>query len=280
MLKAISTYIHVRERLRPEILDRMAAGGAGGIEIFAMRGHFDYGSPAQIRELAAWFGAHEGIAVHSMHAPVYASGEWGRSDTPQLNIAGRDRSERIVAMDEIKRAIAVAETIPFRFLVLHVGVAGELFDGHKFEGAMGSIEHLRAFAKPLGVRLLLENIPNELTAPEKLVELIHTLHFDDVGVCFDLGHAHLESGVDAAFETLKPLIFSVHVHDNHGMKDEHLWPGEGTIDWKRTVELLRTAPQVPGWVLEIEGDREGNPEYGKTVPGKMLAAWEILEPTP
>ncbi len=56
---------------------------------------------------------------------LFASGEWGRSDTPPLNIAGRERKERIEAMDEIKRAIAVAEVIPFRFLVLHVGVVGE-----------------------------------------------------------------------------------------------------------------------------------------------------------
>ena len=35
---------------------------------------------------------------------------------------------------------------------------------------MTCIEHLRAFAKPLGVSILLENIPNEFSAPEKLVE--------------------------------------------------------------------------------------------------------------
>ena len=278
MLKAISTYIHVRERLRPGILERMAGGGVAGFEIFAMRGHFDYGNPAQVREIASWFGAQDKIAFRSMHAPIFASGEWGHTDTPALNIAGRERKERIAAMDEIKRAAEVAEVIPFSFLVVHIGVSGERFDEHKFEGALNSIEHLRAFAKPLGVRLLLENIPNELSAPEKLMELTRTLHYDDVGVCFDIGHAHLDRGVEAAFDTLKPLILSVHVHDNHGMKDEHLWPGEGTIDWKRTGELLRTAPQVPGLVFEIEGDREGNPEYGKTVPGKMLAAWEMLEP--
>ena len=276
MLKAISTHVHLRERLHPGILERLAAGGAAGIEIFAMRGHFDYGNPQQIREIASWFHSQEGVSFESMHAPMFASGERGRFDTPPLNIAGRDRKERIDAMDEIKRAIEVAEVLPFRFLVLHVGVSGESFDDHKFEGGLTSVEHLRAFAKPLGVSLLLENIPNELTAPEKLVELIRTLHYDDIGVCFDLGHAHLEPGIEAAFETLKPLIRSVHVHDNHGMKDEHLWPGEGTIDWKRTIELLRTAPQVPTLVLEIEGDPGGDPEYGKTVPGKMSASWEVL----
>ena len=277
MLKAISTYVQVREQLRPGILERMAGGGVAGFEIFASRGHFDYSNAYQVREVASWFSSQDGIELRSLHAPIFSSGEWGRSDTPALNIAGRDRKERIVAMDEIKRTIEVAETLPFHFLVLHVGVAGERFDEHKFEGALSSIEHLRAFAKPLNVSLLLENIPNELTAPAKLVEMIHTLHYDDVGVCFDIGHAHLEPGVEAAFDTLKPLIRSVHVHDNHGMKDEHLWPGEGTIDWKRTCELLRTAPQVPGLVFEIEGDSEGNPEYGKTVPGKMMASWKMLE---
>jgi len=62
------------------------------------------------------------------------------------------------------------------------------------------------------------------------------------------------------------------------MKDEHLWPGEGTVDWKRTMELLRTAPQVPALVLEIEGDAAGNPEFGKTVPEKLRASWKLLEP--
>ena len=75
-------------------------------------------------------------------------------------------------MDEIKRAIEVAEQIPFRFLVQHIGVSERSFDDRKFEAAMTSIEHLRAFAKPLGVRILLENIPNELSTPERLVELI------------------------------------------------------------------------------------------------------------
>jgi len=280
MLKAISTYVQIRERLHPGILERMATGGVTGIEIFAARCHFDYCSAQHIREIASWFGSQEHVHFQSMHAPLFASGEWGRWDTPKLNIAGRERKERIEAMDEIKRAIAVAEVIPFRFFVLHIGSQGESFDEHKFEGALTSIEHLRAFAKPLGVRLLLENIPNELTAPEKLLAVIHTLRYDDIGVCLDLGHAHLEPGVEAAIEGLKPLIRSVHVHDNHGTKDEHRWPGEGNIDFHRTMEQLHTAPEVPALVLEIEGDPEGNPEYGKIVPKKMLESWELLERRP
>ena len=126
---------------------------------------------------------------------MYADYEGGRAGAPPVNVAATDRAQRIEAMDEIKRAIEVAEQIPFRFLVQHIGVSGESFDERKFEAAMTSIEHLRAFAKPLGVRILLENIPNELCTPERLVEFIQITHFDDVGVCFDFGHAHIMSNV-------------------------------------------------------------------------------------
>jgi sugar phosphate isomerase/epimerase len=123
---------------------------------------------------------------------------------------------------------------------------------------MTSIEHLRAFAKPLGVRILLENIPNELSTPEKLVEFIQAAHFEDVGVCFDLGHAHLMSNVPEAFEILKGYIRSTHVHDNAKDRDSHLWPGQGSIDWKPAMEQLRTAPHTPPLLLEIEGDDKTN----------------------
>jgi sugar phosphate isomerase/epimerase len=258
MLKAISTLVYVKERLHPGLLDGLVRGGAQAIEIFAARQHLDYANRKQhVREIADWFRT-SGIILNSVHAPLYADYEWGRAGAPQMNIASTDRASRIDAMDEIKRALELAEHIPFRFLVQHIGATGESFDDRKFEAAMTSVEHLRAFAKPLGVRILLENIPNELSAPERLVEFIRAAHFDDVGVCFDVGHAHMMSDVPQAFETLKGYIHSTHVHDNAKMNDSHLWPGSGSIDWKQTMELLRSAPHTPALLLEVENDEKIN----------------------
>jgi len=256
MLRAVSTYIYVKERLHPGLLDSLVEGGAQAIEIFAARQHFDYANRKQhIREIAEWFRS-TGIPLNSVHAPLFADYEWGRTGSPPVNIASTDRAGRIEAMDEIKRALEIAEQIPYRFLIQHIGTPGEAFDDRKFEAAMTSIEHLRAFAKPLGVRILVENIPNELSAPDRLVEFIRTTHFDDVGVCFDCGHAHMMEGVAPAFETVKKHISSTHVHDNLKDKDSHLWPGKGSINWEETMQLLRTAPQVPPLLLEIEGDEK------------------------
>jgi sugar phosphate isomerase/epimerase len=271
MLKAISTFVYVKERLHPGLLDGLVRGGAQAIEIFAARQHLDYANRKQhVREIADWFRA-SGITLNSVHAPLYADYEWGRTGAPAMNVASTDRASRIAAMDEIKRALELAEQIPFRFLVQHLGATGEMFDDRKFEAAMTSIEHLRAFAKPLGVRILLENIPNELSTPERLVEFIRAAHFDDVGVCFDFGHANIMSDVAQAFETVKGYMHSTHVHDNAKDRDSHLWPGSGSIDWKQAMELLRSAPHTPPLLLEIEGDEKVNPVE------KMAEAFEKLE---
>ena len=202
---------------------------------------------------------------------MHGDDEFGRSGAPPLNIAAVEKRDRIAAMDEIKRAIEVAEQAPFQFLVQHVGVSGEMSSGQKMESAMTSLEHLHAFAKPLGVQVVVENIPNELSTPEGLVELLHAAHFTDIGVCFDVGHAHMAPGITHAFETLKDLIRTTHVHDNDQQRDAHLWPGKGTIDWKETVALLRAAPHVPALVLEIEGVE------GEKVSEKMAEAYGGLE---
>jgi sugar phosphate isomerase/epimerase len=201
---------------------------------------------------------------------MFADYEMGRTGASPINIASTDRAQRIDAMDEIKRSIEIAEQIPFRFLIQHIGVANETFDERKIESAMTSVEHLRAFAKPLGVRLLLENIPNELATPDRIVEFLHVSHFDDVGVCFDVGHAHMAGDIPAAFEILKDHIRSTHVHDNAKGRDSHLWPGKGTINWQEAMELLRSAPHKPPLLLEIEDDKAA-------MGDRMSEAFEILE---
>jgi sugar phosphate isomerase/epimerase len=259
MQKAVSTYLFVKERLHPGILDGLARSGVQAIEIFAARQHLDYANrKAHVKEIAEWFRG-SGIPLNSVHSPLFADYEWGRAGAPALNISSTDRAARVDAMDEIKRALEIAEQIPFRFLVQHIGTPNEGFSEKKFEAAMTSIEHLRAFAKPLGVRILLENIPNELSTPDRLVEMIHSAHFDDVGVCFDFGHANMVSTVREGFEILRAYICSTHVHDNDKLRDSHLWPGQGTIDWKEAMELFRTAPQTPPLLLELGEDEKINP---------------------
>lgn len=272
MRKAISTFVFVKSRLHPGTMDKLVQFGAEAIEIFASRGHFDYTDRQHVREIGAWC-KESGIPLNSVHAPMFPDYEWGRTGTAPVNIIDPDKRRRVESMDEVKRALEVAETVPFDFLVQHLGVATDSYDPAQFDNALSSLEHLHAFARPLGVKILLENLPNEITSPENLVQTIAALHFDDLGVCFDTGHAHLAGGVEEGLRSLQDLIRSTHVHDNNKIRDEHLFPGEGSIDWKSAMALLREAKHVPPLLLEIEGDGR------KDIAEKFGEAFRLLENT-
>jgi sugar phosphate isomerase/epimerase len=270
MQKVISSHVFLNHRLHTGLLRIFKKAGAQGVELFAARQHFDYTDRSEVRELSGWFKSNPTEAF-SMHAPLFPDQEMGRSGAHAVNVIHPEKSRRIDAMDEIKRALEVAEQIPFRFLIVHLGEREDSWTPRALEFSLTALEHLRAFANPLGVKLLVENLQGEVTQPANLVEIINTGHFTDIGVCLDVGHANLGDGVAAALAELKPLVRSSHLHDNRGERDEHLWPGEGTISWNEVYDGLKTAPQAPAGVLEIHYSFGDDPE---TVAEKAAKAFD------
>jgi sugar phosphate isomerase/epimerase len=267
MLPAISTHVFLQQRLHPGLLDALHSTGAQSIEIFAARHHFDYSDRSAVRDVATWF-RNNGVAA-TLHQPLYlsdrGSGQWSRHVAPNINLIDPEKSHRITAMDEVKRALESAEQVPIDACVLHLGQKDDPWNTRALENSLTAIEHLKAFAHPLGVRILIENLQNEITTPEHILEILRVGHFDRVGVGLDLGHAHLARpenniGINEAFELLKPRIAQLHLHDNHGTKDDHLWPGSATIDWQNVARLVATLPaNIPG-IVEIAHDLEETPD--------------------
>ena len=111
---------------------------------------------------------------------------------------------------------------------------------------------MTVFARQRGVEILLENTPNELSTAERLEYFNSTTHLK-LGYVFDTGHAHIGAGIEHEFGIMKPRIRSLHVHDNNGEDDQHLFPMSegGTIDWPTTMELLRSAPGQYPLLLEL-----------------------------
>ena len=298
----ISTHIFFTDRLNPGHLDRLHHAGAESIEVFASRQHFDYVNRSAVREIANWFRANP--VTPTMHMPLFTEAEAmerSRHTEPTLNLVSRNKSERINAMDEVKRAIEAAEQIPFRSCVLHLGMKDDRWSTETLDLSLTAIEHLKAFATPLGVQLLLENLPNELATPAHLVEITRVGHFATVGFCLDTGHAHLsqpmlpdETGFDrtarerlrdqwgdAALKDALPEAFAIfgdrlvelHLHDNNGTRDEHLWPSDATagkgIDWGVVRTALSSIAGSLNSTLEIAydpttPDRDLNRKYTAT----------------
>ncbi|MFN3324611.1 MAG: sugar phosphate isomerase/epimerase family protein [Bryobacteraceae bacterium] len=253
MNHVISTHLFVNHRLTTVWLDRVWQAGIPAVEIFCARQHLDYRDRGQVNELGHWFRDSE-LKLWSLHSPMYTDDVWGRSGPHAvITITEQSRPKRQAMVDEIKRALEIAETIPFRYLVQHIGVGGEEFDQRKWDAAFAALEELSLFARQRGVEVLLENIPNGLSSSERLVCFLEQTHLD-LGFCFDTGHAHMNEGVEAAFDQMKERIRSTHVHDNDGENDNHLFPtlaSGGSINWKRTMELLRSRADQYPLLLEL-----------------------------
>jgi sugar phosphate isomerase/epimerase len=253
MNHAISTHLFVNHRLTTAMLERIGKAGIPTVEIFCARQHLDYHNRAQIDELAHWFRDSE-LTLHSLHSPMYTDEVWGRSGPNSvITITEPVKPKRQTMIDEIKRALEIAELIPYRYLIQHFGVGGEEYDERKIDAAFTALEELHLFARQRGVQLLLENIPNAFSSAERLVSFLAQTHLD-LYFCLDTGHANMNEGVEAAFNLMQDRIRSTHVHDNDGESDTHLFPlmaAGGTIDWKKTMGLLAGRPGQYALLLEL-----------------------------
>lgn len=252
MQRVISTYLYVNQKLGSTLLAEIEATGVGAVEIFCDRLHFDYRSPEVVRSIASWFTDHR-LKLHSLHSPTSRDFTTRRESHTPISISDPERVRRLDAVDEVKRALEVAEQIPFRYLVQHLGASREQPDPRRYDAAFNSLEHLMMFAKQRGVTIALENTPGELAAPDALRHFITDTRLTDLRLCFDTGHAHMEDGVERSFEVMRDLVVTTHLHDNKGERDEHLPPFAGTIDWPGTLKLFASAPAAPdGLPLVLE----------------------------
>lgn len=271
MNHVLSTHLFVNNRLTTALLNRIQQAGILVVEIFCARQHLDYRNKAQIAELGHWFRDSE-MKLHSLHSPMYNDEIWGRSGPHAvITITEPVKSKRLGMVDEIKRAIEIAEVIPIKYLIQHIGVGGEEFDLRKFEAAFSALEELSLFARQRGMEILLENIPNELATAERLRQFEEFTHLR-LNYVFDTGHANIGEGVATAFGIMQERIRSTHIHDNDGKADTHLFPflaEGGTIDWNKTMRLMRSRGDQFPLVLELKE----NPQF----PNPLESVQRIFE---
>ncbi|MSO46032.1 MAG: sugar phosphate isomerase/epimerase [Acidobacteria bacterium] len=255
----VSTHLFHESRLSRDHLVHIAAHGFEAVEVFATRSHFDYHDEQAIAQLGEWL-TDTRLTLHSMHAPivdVMKAGRWGAS----FSNASGDEQRRAAAIAETRAALQVARHIPYSFLVVHLGMpAGEQVPARDNQpnAARRSVEDIVALAAEVHVRVALEVIPNPLSSASSLVRLIEDdLDGVDVGVCLDYGHAHMMGDLGDAIETLSGHLWTTHVHDNAGRRDNHLVPFEGTIPWDTAI--METQKIGYDGVMMFEVADTGNP---------------------
>jgi sugar phosphate isomerase/epimerase len=255
----VSTHLFHEARLTREHLVHIAAHGFETVELFATRTHFDYRDEAAIQRLSEWL-SDTRLELHSVHAPIVEGMAKGRWIGSYSNAAG-DEQRRTAAIAETRAALELARRVRYRYLVTHLGmpdVEQVPANDNQRDAARRSIEEIAALASSVGVQVAIEVIPNPLSSAEALVDLIEEdLDGADVGICLDYGHAHLMGDLGEAIETVSGHLFTTHVHDNGGRRDEHLVPFAGSIDWD--AAMMATLKIGYDGVLMLEVGDTGSP---------------------
>jgi len=163
-------------------------------------------------------------------------------------------------------AVELAHDIGGTVLVVH---PGDLRDQRFFaeftrlsEEALG---RLARRAEELGIVLAVENCgPYHAGVDRSAADLASLIKHADssrLKACLDIGHAAVNNNAVELVRLLGKDIVHLHVHDNHGQRDEHLPIGRGTIDFASLAPVLVDfAGMAIAEVVWDDGATEGPPE--------------------
>lgn len=145
-------------------------------------------------------------------------------------------------------------------------------------------------AHRLGVQPAVENMigrplpahPTETVYGSRAEDLRVLADRLDTGICWDAGHANVTGLCQSAELTvIGQRLRMLHLHDNDGLRDRHLLPFRGTVDWASVAEGLRAIafPSMSWRCLNLElktSDLAADPAVRAAHAAEaMTAAWRL-----
>lgn len=187
-----------------------------------------------------------GIATTTFHAPFNDIGP-----------GARDREIRRITVHRLRQTISLAPLFRPRGIVMHGGYSNWLFDFEPeawLKGATRTFSEVAEAAECAGVDVYLENVFDEV--PDHLLRLRDAVGSKKLGFCFDAGHAFLFSRlpIQQWIKAFGPDLREMHIHDNRGLRDDHLPAGEGSINFRGVLLSADDAGLSP--ILTVEPHRQ------------------------
>jgi len=187
------------------------------------------------------------IDSHGLGATVHAS-FW------DLNPMSHYPVLRELAISQTKDCIRACDILGGSVVTVHPGRCwfkknGELFNKAK-NWYKNFIVECSELAQELGVTLAVESGTHHADYPRTTGEFEEVAKdLEDLGVTLDVGHVYLSAAMEGkpspqrsiieAIQEVKDRLTNVHLHDNHGTRDEHLPPGRGEINFEQVLGALR-----------------------------------------
>jgi sugar phosphate isomerase/epimerase len=171
-----------------------------------------------------------------------------------------DEQSRARAVETFREEGRLVKRLGGDIVVIHgAGMAGDrALDApqrkQRLDQLARSIEQLGHFGREIQVRYAFENLPAYhalCSSVGELTRLLIDVGAPNTGLCFDTGHAHMVMGAPEGLDQTRGQTIYVHFCDNSGQADEHLMPGQGTLDLPRLARKLHEIDYAGTVMLEV-----------------------------
>ncbi|MFI5177060.1 MAG: sugar phosphate isomerase/epimerase family protein [Vicinamibacterales bacterium] len=238
-----------------DLLPVLQASGAKGIELGTPPHHFDPWQDHQVAAVGAFLDRTSLQAV-SIHAPFGGI----------LDLADANPHHRHAAIGAILTAAHAIKRLGGQLVVVHPSDLERNGQdvGARLADSARSLALLSENCRLTGLTLVLETpLPHLIGGhPDEFAWILNRIDHS-ARVCLDTGHTALGRSWHRFLDIAGSRLVHVHASDNRGHWDDHLPPGDGTIDWREIVRTLQAA-DYSGWImLELQRPRDDAAGYFK-----------------
>lgn len=182
-----------------------------------------------------------GLTLWSIHLPF--------SGVKDISLI--DDAKREAFLDECEELMKMASAFGVQVAVVHP--SSEPIDDADRPARLArsheSLVRLAKFAKGVGMRLAVEDLPRTCLGRHSDDILYMLDGNDDLSVCFDTNHLLIQRNEDF-IKAVGSCIITLHVSDYDFVDERHWLPGKGRVDWKAVITLLEEAGYNGPWMSE------------------------------
>lgn len=158
-------------------------------------------------------------------------------------LSNPDREELTRTVRAVETVLAGAGTYGVEAMVIHCCPGQALLReavSEQLDALTVALQALAPTCEGVGVRLAAETmVPGRLTSSmDHLIEVVDRVDSPWVGICLDTNHLNLSEDVNDAVRRAGDRLVEFHLNDNHFVKEEHLLPYEGAIDWPALAQAM------------------------------------------
>lgn len=232
--------------------------------------------------------ADSGLRVHSVHASN------GRNPLTEINhnrgnplimesrkdFMSPHEWQRRSGVELIKNRVDLAKALGSPNIVLHIAVTDEVFRSEAAEEAFlapiyASFDDLKSYCAENNVQIAIETL--FCASAESFLKLYERLFAryegSFLGLGYDCGHWELiDPGKTTVLDQFGDRLIATHIHDNFGVKDDHLLPFDGRMDWSLITNAIATTSYKTPLNFETPMDRYGMPERAYYQRAHMVAS--------